>query len=85
MRYPKAQDFKPANYVEKSLPTLDNDSSIGDPLVIGFAKYVADGGYELSRRIAKGIIPGDKVIEELDNSGIRGLGEQVSRLGENGE
>ena len=28
----------------------------------------------MSRRIAKGIITGDKVIEELDNSGIRGLG-----------
>ena len=49
----KAQDFKPADYVEKSLPTLDSESSIGDPLVIDFAKYVAGGGYELSRRIAK--------------------------------
>ena len=53
---------------------MNNGASIGDPLVIGFAKYVADGGYELSRKIAKGIIPADKVIEELDNSGIRGLG-----------
>ena len=70
----ETQDFKPANYAEKSLPTLNNGASIGDSLVIGFAKYVADGGYELSRKIAKGIIPADKVIEELDNSGIRGLG-----------
>ena len=70
----KDQEFKPAEYAEKSLPTLDDDSSIGDPLVIDFARYVASGGYELSRRLAKGIINGDKVIEELDNSGIRGLG-----------
>ena len=45
----------------------------GNPLVIDFA-IIRCGGYELSRRVAKGIITGDKVIEELDNSGIRGLG-----------
>ncbi len=70
----EARTFNPTDYVERSLPTLDGVSSFSSPLVVDFTKYVAGGGYSLSRKVAEGIITGDSVIEELDSSGIRGLG-----------
>jgi len=70
----EGKDFVPAEYVESSLPNKKNGSNVVSPSVVNFDKYVANGGYSLLKKIADGEISASMVIEELDNSGIRGLG-----------
>jgi len=66
-------NFRPTDFIGKSLPSLAEDGSLS-PTFTDFDAYVIDGGYQLAREIDAGSINKDFIIKTMENSGLRGLG-----------
>lgn len=74
--HPIADDqgiFDPLEHLEGPV-TSPRDAHEITPSYVGLDSYLAKGGYQLAKRIAKGEIAQEDVIKELESSGLRGLG-----------
>ncbi|MEW6644814.1 MAG: NADH-ubiquinone oxidoreductase-F iron-sulfur binding region domain-containing protein [Pseudomonadota bacterium] len=52
----------------------DGETHAHLPAAIGYDAYVADGGYQLLRRLRDGTLSRDDVLKVLDDASLRGLG-----------
>ena len=65
--------FRPTDFLGKSLPSLAEDGSLS-PIVTNFETYARNGGYEIAKKIDKGELIKEKIIQTMESSGLRGLG-----------
>ena len=69
---PAGAKFSPSDCAEKAVTHgLETDLS---PAHVDLATYRAQGGYGLLQSVVSGQLTGDRVIETLEHSGLRGLG-----------
>ncbi len=67
------QNFIPTDYIGKGLPSL-SELGTTSPEVTNFESYVKFGGYKLLQDLEQNKIDSSKIIETMENSGLRGLG-----------
>ena len=66
-----ATDFIAADFTEKSIPTLANGATPGQT---SYEMYRASGGYALAASLVNGEEDIERVIQTMEDSGLRGLG-----------
>jgi formate dehydrogenase len=68
---PNTAVFEPADLAEREVTAAVADVA---PAHVDYDSYCARGGYALARAVIGGERPGDALLKELEDSGLRGLG-----------
>ena len=71
IRAQTATDFIASDFAEKSIPMPANGATPGQTT---YAMYRASGGYALAAALVNGLDDTERVIQSMEDSGLRGLG-----------
>ena len=71
IRAQSATEFIASDFAEKSIPTLANGATPGQT---SYEMYRASGGYALAASLVNGEEDTERVIQTMEDSGLRGLG-----------
>ena len=66
-------DFDAAGHAGRSLSPAPDEVHVA-PAYTGFARYRAQGGYRLAAALAQGLDDPQRVLQQMEDSGLRGLG-----------
>ena len=66
-------DFDAAGHALRSVSPLPADAPVA-PAYAGYARYRAQGGYALASALAQGREDPERVLRQMEDSGLRGLG-----------